>query len=228
MTKKLPVSTLQNIWFDAQQVGNADLTLEQEYNDAVTSAIINNQFGSGAISEHLTQKVLFDSSKVIGLLDGKKIDPQLQPADAVYGNQLEVELIDSNVAHNRAVKVAIIGLDFNNNLQYDTFIFKVNEKQYTKKHYTNILMFLFNDILGPSDQSFNLGGKVLIRECKSFNLSRDPIMVAQDMEPNLFFRDFFVTGYSSILFLLRAALPLYNIDNLNNLIFVDKINKILL
>ena len=172
MTKKLPVSTLQNIWFDAQQVGNTDLTLEQEYNDAVTSAIINNQFGSGAISEHLTQKILFDSSKVIGLLDGKKINPQLQPTDTVYGNQLEVELIDSNVAHNRAVKVAIIGLDFNNNLQYDTFIFKVNEKQYTKKHYTNILMFLFNDVLGPSDQSFNLGGKVLVRECKPFNLSK--------------------------------------------------------
>ena len=33
MTKRNPVSTEQNIWFDTEQVDNNDLTLEQNYND---------------------------------------------------------------------------------------------------------------------------------------------------------------------------------------------------
>jgi hypothetical protein len=218
MTKKLPVSGLQNIWFDAQQVGDIDLSLEQDYNNNVDASIINNQFGSGVIPESLNQKILFDSSKVIGILDGKKIDTQFQPSDTNYGNQLEIALIGSKVAGNKTVKVAIIGLDFNGNLQYETFTFKINENQYSKKHYTNILMLLFNDVIGPEDKSFNLGGKVIIKETEHYKLSRDPIMVAQDIEPNLFFRDFFLSanyGTNSFLKFLRASLPLYNVDNLN-------------
>ena len=35
MTKRTPVSAQQNIWFDAQEVDNTDLTLEQNYNDTI-------------------------------------------------------------------------------------------------------------------------------------------------------------------------------------------------
>lgn len=214
MTKKLPVSGLQNIWFDAQQVGDADLSLEQDYNNNTNASVINNQFGAGVVPQVLNQNVLFDSSLVVGLLDGINIQPQNQPADKNYGNQLEVELTGSKVFGHRGIKVAIIGLDFNGNLQYDTFHFRLNEKQYTKKHYTNILLILFNDMLGTSTQSFNLGGRVVIREAKPLLMSRDTVMISQDIEPNLFWRDFY-TSSSSLSALLKSSLPLYNTDNLN-------------
>lgn len=215
MTKKSPVSDIQNIFLDAEQLDNDDLTLEQNYNNNFQTSLVNNQIGQGVIPEVLTQNLLFDSLLVNGLLDGKPINTQSQPADSNFGNQLEVELTDSKVAGKRTVKVAVIGLDFQGNLQYDTFTFKLNEKQVTKKHYTNILTILFNDLLGPDVKSFNLGGRVVIREANPLSLSRDPIMVAQDKEPNLFWRDFFVTSASNLGALLTSALPLYNIDNLN-------------
>lgn len=215
MTKRSPVSGIQNLYFDSEQLDANDLTLEQNYNNLSQSSLINNHVGSGVLPEVLNQKVLFDSLLVQGLLDGTNISAQNQPSDSNFGNQLEVELTGSLAAGKKTVKVAIIGLDFESNLQYDTFTFKLNEKQYTKKHYTNILAILFNDFIGASTQSFNLGGRVVIREAKPFTVARDPIMVAQDIEPNLFFRDFFVNGFLSLTSLLNSALPLYNIDNLN-------------
>jgi hypothetical protein len=215
MVDRTPVSIEQNIWSDAEQVDNDDLTVEQNYNNAVRADMIDNHVGSGILPEVLNQNILFDSLLVSGLLDATVIHSQSQPSDTNFGNQLEIELTNSLAAGKRTVKVAIIGLDFNGNLQYDTFIFKINEKQYTKKHYVNIQVILFNDFIGPTDQSFNLGGRVVIREANPFTVSRDAIMVAQDVEPNLFFRDFFVTGEATLTALLTSALPLFNIDDLN-------------
>lgn len=214
MTKRNPLSAKQNIYHDAQQVDDSDLTLEQDYNNTVQSSIINNHIGNGVLAEVLVQNILFDSSLTSGLLDGKPILTQNQPNDNNYGNQLEIGLSESKVSGKRTVKVAIIGLDFQENLQYETFIFKKNETQVTKKHFTKILVLLFNDLLGQTNVSFNLGGKVVIKEANPMTLSRDPIMVSQDVQPNLFFRDFYLDGFLSLDALLQSALPLYNIDDL--------------
>jgi hypothetical protein len=73
---------------------------------------------------------------------------------------------------------------------------------------------LFNDFIGDPSLSLNLGGRIVIREANPMTLSRSPIMLAQDVEPNLFFRDMFFNGTLSLSTALQAALPYYNIDTL--------------
>ena len=226
MVKRNPVSAVSNIWSDSQQVDDTDLSLEQNYNTTIHSSIINNHIGTGILPEVLVQNVLFDSSLQGGYLDGKAIYTQNQPSDTNFGNQLEIELSGSSAYGKRTVKVGIIGLDFNGDLQYETFYFKNNGIKISKKHFVSILVLLFNDLLGDPDLSFNLGGTVTIKEAKPMTLSSDPIMVAQDVEPNLFFRDFFLDGPLSLSALLQEALPLYNIDDLQ-ISIAEKDNKVL-
>jgi hypothetical protein len=209
------VSAKQNIWFNGETIDNSDLTLEQSYNNLIQTSLINNHFGTGVLPENLTQATLFDSALAFGLLDGKAIDVQVQPSDSNYGNQIEVELKDSNVAGRRVVKILVIGLDFENNLQYDRFVFSRNEKQLSSKHYTVVLKILFNDFIGDQAQSLNLGGRILIKEAKPFSLARDCVMVAQDLQPNIFFRDFYVSSGGTLGNVLTTALPSYNIDTLD-------------
>ena len=227
MTKRTPISAEQNIWFDAQQVDATDLTLEQDYNSTIDAGIINNHIGNGVLPETLVQKVLFDSSAVSGFLDGVAVYTQNQPADNNLGNQLEISLTNSQAAGKRTVKVGIIGLDFENNIQYENFYFRTNEVQISTKHFAKILLLLFNDFIGNPDLSLNLGGRILIKEANPFTLSRNPVMVSQNVEPNLFFRDFFIDGYGSLNDFLQASLPLYNIDSLN-INTTGKENKVLL
>jgi len=220
MTKRNPVSAIKNIWFDAEQVDDSDLTLEQGYNDTIQSGIINNHIGSGVLPEALVQNVLFDSSLVSGYLDGdaraaSNTDYRIsQPTDSNFGNQLEIELTNSLAAGRKTVKIAVIGLDFESNLQFETFVFKTNEIQVGQKHFTKILVLLFNDFIGDPSLSLNLGGRIVIREANPMTLSRSAIMLAQDVEPNLFFRDMFFNGTLSLSTALQAALPYYNIDTL--------------
>ena len=117
MTKRNPVSSKQNIWFDAQQVDDTDLTLEQDHNDVIESGIINNHIGTGVLPEVLVENVIFDSLLATGLLDGIAVFPQNQPVDNNLGNQFELELTGSKAASRRNIKVGIIGLDFESNLQ---------------------------------------------------------------------------------------------------------------
>jgi len=215
-----PVSAEQNIWSDSQQVDDTDLTLEQNYNDTINSALVSNHVGTGAIPTVLTQNILFDSSLFSstlnnGFLDGIAISTQNQPSDKNFGNQLEIILTGSIATVKKAVKICVIGLDFQSNLQYETFYLKTNESQVGSKHFTEILTILFNDFVGDPNLSFNLGGRIVIQEAGPMTLSRDPIMVSQDIQPNLFFRDFFVNGLGTLQGLLQNALPLYNINNLN-------------
>jgi len=215
MVKRNPVTAQQNRWFDSEQVDDTDLILEQDHNTIISSSIIGNHIGSGVLPEVLVQNILFDSALFVGYLDGVAVSTQNQPVDNNFGNQLEITLSNSIAAGKKSVKVAVIGLDFQSNLQYETFYFKCNETQVSKKHFTKILVLLFNDFIGNPSLSFNLGGNVIIKEANPMTLSRSPLMVAQDLEPNLFFRDFFVDGLPSLQALLNAALPLYNVDSLN-------------
>ena len=211
---RIPVSAPQNAWFDSQNVDDDDLDLEQNFNNQIQAGIINNHFGSGVLPDNLIQPVLFDSSLANGLLDGKPINVQFQPSDSNSGNQLEIELTGSKAAGKRAVKLVVIGLDFQNNIQYDQFTFNKNEKQVSAKHYKTILTILFNDFVGTQAQSFNLGGRLTIKEAGPFVLSRDCIMISQDVEPNIFFRDFYVSSGGTLNNVLTNALPSYNIDSL--------------
>ena len=211
---RIPVSAPKNIFNDGDNIDDVSLTLEQNYNDQVQTGIIDNHFGSGVLPDNLTPTILFDTNAITGLLDGQPLTPQAQPTDTTFGNQIQVELTGSAVAGNRTVKVLVIGLDFQENLQYDTFVFDRNEPQISSKHYTQILLVMLNDFLGTNTQSFNLGGRLVIKDVDQVILSRDCKMVAQDVQPNLFFRDFYAIG-GTIQVVLANALPNYNIQNLN-------------
>ena len=218
MTKRAPVSALRPIWYDAQQVDETDLNTEQTANDTIEASTINNHVGDGVLPENLVANVLFDSSIAVGFLDGLPIQTQNQPSDNNLGNQLAISLTGSKASGEKRVKVGVIGLDFQSNLQYETFYFSTNEIQVSRKHFTKILLLLFNDLVGDPTVSFNLGGQLVISEALPMTLSRDVIMVAQNQQPNLFFRDFFLDPTISKLSLdavLQAALPLYNISDLN-------------
>jgi hypothetical protein len=233
MTNQTPVSQIQVRWSDGQQVDQTDMITEQDRNVKVDASIIQNHFGSGVLPSASAQNIVFDTDNMFSDqealitsndFDGTGLRPLSQPTDSTLGNQLEVELSDSdvnglaNVGGRLSTKVLIIGLDFQGNVQYDRFYFYKKEKQATKQHYAKILAVFFNDFLGNDNCSRNLGGRVVIRETTAFELSRDPIMIAQDVQPNLFFRDFknsspnpAVTLYQTI----QAGIgPQYNVDAL--------------
>lgn len=215
MTKRNPVSAPQNVWFDTQDVDDTDLTLEQNFNTTIQSGIIANNIGYGVVPGALIPNVIFDSTLSAGFLDGLAITAQKQPTDNNFGNQLSISLSGSKVGGSKTIKVGIIGLDFQSNLQYETFTFRANEIQVTSQHFTEVLVLLFNDFIGDPTLSFNLGGQLIIQEATPMTLSRDAVTVSQNVQPNLWFRDFFVDGAFSLQALLQNALPLYNISTLN-------------
>src|SRR3972149_1247900 len=209
MTIRFPASALQNKWHDAQRVDKSDMDTEQNFNNKIKAATINNHFGSGVILEQPMQLVLFDSDTpnaeqaaliAAGDFDGTGLDLHAQPSDINLGNQIEVELTGSSVFGRFSVKVLLIGVSFDDQLQYDRLTFHRNEKQTTAKQYKRLLSVLFNDFKGNNNCSRNHGGRIVIKEAAPFELSRDAIMAAQDVEPNIFFRDFKVANKALGLF----------------------------
>lgn len=226
MTKRIEVSALQNLFRDAQRVSKEDLDTEQNYNNKIQSATINNHFGSGILLENPEQITVFDSDNLTsvqaallaaGNFDGTGLEPHAQPSDINLGNQLEVQLTDSSAVGRFSTKVAIIGLSFDGTLQIDCFYFYKNESQVTANHYKKILSILTNDFKGNNNCSRNLSGRLVIKEAKSFQVSRDPVMIAQDVEPDIFWRDFKVANSSLTLEqTLQAAIGAeYSVDGLN-------------
>lgn len=218
MTTRAPVSVQRPIWYDAQQVDNTDLSAEQLANQTIESSIIDNHVGDGVLPEVLVQNIIYNSADAVGYQDGLAIFPQSQPTDNNLGNQLSINLTGSTASGKRQIKICIIGLDFQSNLQYEIFYFEKNETQISRRHFTKVLVLLFNDFIGDPNLSFNLGGQIVITETNPMTLSRDVIMLAQDQQPNLFFRDFFLDSSISQLSLqamLQAAMPLYNVLDLN-------------
>jgi hypothetical protein len=230
MTTRIPVSAVQNKWFDAQRVDKSDLDVEQSNNDQMDSAIVQNFFSSGVLLEKATPLILFDTDPVAGLLtaaqaaliaagnfDGTGISPYYQPSDTDLGNQLAIELSESLAYGRNCVKVAIIGLSFDNQLIMDRLYFHTNETQITSKHYKVILSIFFNDFLGNNNCSKYLGGRIKIRETKPFEISRDTISVAQDVQPDIFWRDFKVADYTLSLFttIQNGIGSVYDANDLN-------------
>ena len=218
MVNRAPVSALRPIWVDGMRVDETDLITEQQADETIESSIIDNHIGDGVLPEVLVPNVLYNSAITVGFQDGLAIQPQAQPTDNNLGNQLSITLTGSTASGKRQIKVCVIGLDFQSNLQYEIFYFETNETQISGRHFTKILVLLFNDFIGNPTLSFNLGGQIVISEAQPMTLSRDVIMVAQDQQPSLFWRDFFLDpslGPISIQTMLRAALPTYNIADLN-------------
>ena len=226
MTKRIDPSALKNKWHDAQRVEQQDMQVEQAAQDQVHAATIQNHFGSGVILNAPEQPVLFDSDNLTaaqaaieaaGDFDGTGMSAHAQPSDPTQGNQLEVELTDSSVFGRLCTKVAIIGLAFDDTLQIDRFYFYKNEKQVTSKHYKEILSIITNGFKGNNNCSRNNGGQLVVREAKAFQLSRDPIMVAQDLSPDIFWRDFRTTNTAILLdTMLQTAIGSeYDIASLN-------------
>lgn len=213
MSKRLPLSILEPSWHDAQRVNQDDLQVEQTHVDSLAASIIGNHFGSGVLLSKVNQATIFDSDVLdstqvailaAGNFDGTGLNSTLQPSDTVLGNQLEIELSNSSVFGRLSVKVLIIGVDFSGAIQYDRFTFHRNEKQVSSKHYARILTIFFNDFKGNNNCSRNNGGRIVIKEVSSLQLSRQSLVVSQDFQPNIFFRDFKTT--SSLPNNLRLAL----------------------
>lgn len=211
MTTRNSVSIIQNRWYDGQRVDQQDLVTDQTRNVGTDAAIINNHFGSGVLPNASLPVTVFDTDNLLpdqvaliasGDFDGTGLEPIGQPSDTSNGNQLSVELMDSDLngpstAFGRmSTKVLIIGLDFQGSLQYERFYFYKKEKQVSQKHYAKVLCVFFNDFIGNTNCSRDLGGRVVIKEANSFELSRDPVMTAQDTQPNIFFRDFKISTFS--------------------------------
>ena len=218
MTIRSPVSAPEPIFYNSMQVDETDLTAQQNANATVEAAILNNHIGTGVLPESLVQPIIFDSNLATGFLDGLAIQPQNQPSDNTLGNQLAITLTGSDATIYRTVKVGIIGLNFQSALQYETFYFKTNETQVSALHFTKVLVLLFNDLRGNPNLSFNLGGDLVISQSTPMEISKEPIMIEQSIEPNLFFRDFFIDpslGSISIQTMLQAAMPTYNVNDLN-------------
>ena len=209
MTKRLPVSQIQNKWVDAQRVDLSDMNTEQQHKNGNDAAMVQNFFGSGVLLESPVPIVIFDTDNLSGIqaqlqaannLDGTGLDAHRQPSDNLQGNQLAVVYDDSEIAQTTrmaqakamgrySVKVLIIGLDFEGNLQYDRFEFHRKETQTTFRHYARILTIILNDFDGNNNCSACWGGRIIIRETLPFELNRDAIMAKQDVEPNIFIRD---------------------------------------
>lgn len=195
---RLPVSFEKNLFYNGQTVDEKDLKVEQNFNTSTISSTIYNHLGAGVIPETLIPNVLFDSDSLTaeqasilaaGEFDGQGIAAHAQPSDSQYGNQIAVTLSDSLVLGRKSIKVAIIGLDFEGELQIDRFYFYRNETQITRHHYTQILSVLFNDFKGNNLCSQALGGRIVISEATDLTISKDLIMASQDLEPNIFWRD---------------------------------------
>lgn len=225
MTQK-DVSYKNTNYFNSQRVDQDDFQLDQTAGTQYLSSVINNHSGSGVLPNQLTPRILWDSSVLsttansllaAGNFDGTGISPTLQPSDTNYGNQLQLSLSGSNVFGRRSVKVVVIGLAFDGTLQYERFNFYRNEVQVSEKHFAKIISLIFNDFLGNNYCSRNQGGNLVISEANGLQLSRSSIMIQQNIEPDIFWRDFKVagTGISLQLMLQTAIGPLYSVDALN-------------
>lgn len=226
MANRIDVSSIQNLWHDAQRVDQNDLNVEQTHNTQSVAALENNHFGSGVLLASQTKTILFDSDNLDQFsaailaahnFDGTGISPSTQPSDNNLGNQLEIELTDSLVFGRYCVRVAIIGLAFDDTVISDRLYFYRNESQTTANHYKQILTLMFSDFQGNNICSRQNGGRIVIREAASFQLSLDALSVAQDVEPDLFWRDFKLASPVLTLFqTLQAGMgPVFSPDALD-------------
>ncbi len=215
-------------FYDGQKVTEADLDAEQLYNQSVASGIINDFHGSGIVRESIFESnVLFDSlipgeystdsdpnlSKEVidlGNYDGVPIKVDLQPSDLDFGNRLEVELINADVAGRVETKVLIIGFAFSSlsargQLVCEVLSFQKNQVLLSKYFYKEILSIVFNNFSGGTGKtefsstkdsidviSAN-SGHLIIRESEALKIFPKSVIADQIESPNIDLSNF-ITG----------------------------------
>jgi len=232
MTIRLPISVESVRWRDAQQVDLNDMNTAQSHTSQTDAATLNNFFGSGLIPYVPERTNIFDSnvlnaeqSQLVASnnFDGYGITSTTQPTDSSLGAQLEVTLSGSNVFARHTVKVLVLGLDFQGILQYEKYTFKRNEIQVGTKHFARILSLMFENFKGNNNCSRNLGGRIVIKEALPMQVSRSSLMSSQNVEPDIFFRDFKVYNLSSwpnVTVAVKGTIqnaigPAYSVNTLN-------------
>lgn len=219
----------RNNWFDGQQITETDMDIEQQaWHDGIAS-IADHSSGSGVEKDTAIQTVLFDTddvpASVQSLLDTENFDGEpiyptdtfgnvvyTQPSDNSEGNQLEIELSDSELLGSATLKVFLFGTTFGDQFIEEVLVFDDNIIQITKKHFTKIIAIMTQDFRGNQNtivdgiKSRNVGGRLRVLEALPMTLTIDPIMVEQSVEPNMEYRNFKPATLSKTLDILLSEI----------------------
>ena len=200
-------------FFDGMQITETDMDVEQQaWHDGIAQ-VADSAFGSGVEKDTIVQTVLFDTdnipASIQSLLDTENFDGEpiyptdsfgnivyLQPSDSSEGNQLEVEISDSELLGTATAKVFIFGTDFNDSFVQEVLEFDDNGFQITRIHFAKIVAIMTQNFRGNQNtivdgtESRNVGGRLRILEALPMTLATDPIMAEQSVEPNMNYVNF--------------------------------------
>lgn len=215
-SRLLPVNIKRNNYRDGQKVDKNDFADEQIYNNSINAAIENNFFGSGVIPEFASAPVIFDSYDLTtvqqSLFDSYSFDGSNiysgTPAvsDTIKGVQLSITLSNVRLDGSYKTYISIIGDTFGGDLIHDDLIFNINGTKVTRGRYKNIRSIIFNNFAGNLNGSLSLAleedgysliGRCKITEATAMQVSADPVIVSQILQPSLFF-DSFTPALSSL------------------------------
>lgn len=203
--------------YDGQRITESDLDAQQINNDTVISNLTLDFHGSGIIkASPFEEKILLDTrqpgeyavddnpSKLdleSGTFDGLAITLDKQPSDAIRGNRIEFELIDSSVSGKIKTKVLVLGRAFDGinsqgQLVAEIIDFSKNCKKVSQNYYLKIISVLFNNFSGGTGktealevaESINVisdtTGYMIIREAEPLSVYPATKMAYQIESPN--------------------------------------------
>ena len=230
-TIQYDVNTLMTNFYNSQQVGLDDLKQEQLHRKSSDAATVGNFFGSGIVPTQSSSTVILNTEELNQaqqiLMDGYAFDGQNvyvgtdleTPSNILEGNHYKVTISNFNLTGSKRVaKVCIIGDEFGDNLVYDRLWFRENGSQVTNKRYKTVRAIIFNDSFGNSNGSRDYAhratdgygsptGSCVISEVESMELSGESIIVKQNYQPDLFFRDFGrISSFTSLSAMLQDAI----------------------
>jgi len=217
-------------FFDGQRLTEADLDAEQLHHRGLVSTLITDFHASGIVRDGIFEsKVLLDTSNPgyyvasgtenlskydleVGSYDGKAIDVDIQPTDAVYGNRLEVHASGLSVGGRVETKVLLIGTTYSSlsssgDLNVEILKFSSDGVILTKFYYKKIIGVIFNNFSGGVGSSAydssvenidvrSSGGKILIREAEPFKVFPQTLSIYQNESPNVYINNFVSSSVS--------------------------------
>ena len=230
-TFQYDVDTTMVNFYNSMKVDLDDMKQEQTHRESSDSAIVGNFFGSGIVPSQINPHAILDTNGMNQaqqlLMDGYAFDGQnihigddLEgPIDVTEGNHLKVTISDFNLTGTKRIsKVCIIGDEFGGNLVYDRLWFRENGFQVTNYRYTRIRAIIFNDAFGNANGSYDYAhrttdgygsptGSCTITEVGSMEVSSESLIVSQNEQPDLFFRDFArISSFTTLSAMLQAAI----------------------
>ncbi len=232
MASKERLPTVRVNFFDGQRVTESDLDTEQIYNGTVTSNIVTDFHASGVVKDcPFEEMVLLDTrspgsnieegadenpSKLDlegGTFDGKGISLDRNPSDAVRGNRIELELVNSEARGRDRVKVIILGrafdgIDSEGPLVAEYIEFEKDGKKVSQNFFREIEAVFFNNFSGGTGKTENvssadskdlisaLGGYMVIRESEPLTVFPASKMSFQMQSPNVDLANFITSSTS--------------------------------